>query len=105
LRRRVELFGFQLAELEVRVHARDARQPDERISGLLTAAGETVIVSGTSSADDVRRVRELTPASSVVPLFESVDALREAPRIYEELLDTVGCREVMVGYSDSAKDA
>src|SRR5204863_114338 len=42
---------------------------------------------------------------SVVPLFESVEALRAAPRIYEELLDSVGCREVMVGYSDSAKDA
>jgi phosphoenolpyruvate carboxylase len=34
-----------------------------------------------------------------------VEALRAAPRIYGELLDTVGCREVMVGYSDSAKDA
>src|SRR5207302_9711998 len=42
---------------------------------------------------------------SGVPLFESVEALRAAPRIYEELLDSVGCREVMVGYSDSAKDA
>src|SRR5206468_1635198 len=33
------------------------------------------------------------------------DDLRAAPGIYEELLDEVGCREVMVGYSDSAKDA
>jgi phosphoenolpyruvate carboxylase len=101
LRRRVELFGFHLAELEVRVHARDGREPDERIRGLLAAAGETVIVSGTTSADDVRRVQALTPARNVVPLFESVETLREAPRIYEEL----GCSEVMVGYSDSAKDA
>ena len=54
----------------------------------------------------MRRVRALTDEPlSVVPLFESVDALRAAPRIYGELLDTVGCREVMVGYSDSAKDA
>jgi phosphoenolpyruvate carboxylase len=105
LRRRVELFGFHLAELEVRVHARDTQRPDERIGGLLAAAGPTVIVSGTSSAEDVRRVSELAPASSIVPLFESVEALRAAPQIYEELLDTVGCREVMVGYSDSAKDA
>ena len=68
---------------------------------LLAAAGETVIVSGVSSAEDVLRVRALTPAPNVVPLFESVEALRAAPEIYEELL----CGEVMVGYSDSAKDA
>jgi phosphoenolpyruvate carboxylase len=101
LRRRVELFGFELADVEVRVHARDAIDPDERIRALLAAAGETVIVSGVSAAEDVRRVRELTPADNVVPLFESVEALRAAPQVYEELL----CREVMVGYSDSAKDA
>ncbi|HEX3054908.1 MAG TPA: phosphoenolpyruvate carboxylase [Gaiellaceae bacterium] len=100
LRRRVELFGFELADVEVRVHARDAVDPDDRIRALLAAAGEVVIVSGVASADDVRRVRALTPAENVVPLFESVEALRAAPRIYEELL----CREVMVGYSDSAKD-
>ncbi len=101
LRRRVELFGFHLADVEVRVHARDAIDPDERIRALLAAAGETVIVSGVSTAEDVHRVRRLTPAPNVVPLFESVEALRAAPQIYEELL----CREVMVGYSDSAKDA
>ena len=101
LRRRVELFAFDLADVEVRVHARDAVDPDERIRGLLAAAGETVIVSGVSSAEDVMRVRALTPAPNVVPLFESVEALRAAPGIYEELL----CGEVMVGYSDSAKDA
>src|SRR3954451_24008565 len=101
LRRRVELFGFHLAELEVRVHARDGRDPDDRIRALLAAAGNTVIVSGTTSADDVRRIRALTPAQNVVPLFESVETLRAAPHIYEEL----DCSEVMVGYSDSAKDA
>jgi phosphoenolpyruvate carboxylase len=101
LRRRVEVFGFHLAKLEVRVHARDAVEPDERIRSLLAAADETVIVSGTTSSTDVARVRALTPAPNVVPLFESVEALRSATRIYEEL----GCREVMVGYSDSAKEA
>ena len=65
-----------------------------------------MIVSGTESAADVQRVHELSGEPlSVVPLFESVADLRAAPRIYGELLDTVGCREVMVGYSDSAKDA
>ena len=101
LRRRVELFGFHLADVEVRVHARDVLEPDVRIRELLAAAGETVVVSGTSSAEDVERVRALTPASNVVPLFESLETLRAAPAIYEQL----DCREVMVGYSDSAKDA
>ena len=114
LRRRVEIFGLHLAKLDLRIHARET---DERMRDLLSAAAaararhgsqalDTVIVSGTSSAQDVRRVRELSAEPlSLVPLFESVEDLRAAPRIYEELLDTVGCSEVMVGYSDSAKDA
>jgi phosphoenolpyruvate carboxylase len=114
LRRRVEIFGLHLAKLDVRVHA---QEKEERIRGLLDGAAaararhgpqalDTVIVSGTSSARDVRRVHELSAEPlSFVPLFESVADLRAAPAIYEELLDTIGCREVMVGYSDSAKDA
>jgi phosphoenolpyruvate carboxylase len=114
LRRRVDLFGLHLAKLDVRVHARDT---DERLRTMLDGAAaararhgpqalDTVIVSGTSSAQDVQRVHELSADRlSVVPLFESVEDLRAAPTIYEELLDTVGCHEVMVGYSDSAKDA
>jgi phosphoenolpyruvate carboxylase len=117
LRRRVEIFGLHLAKLDVRTHARDLVEPDERMRGIATAVAaarrrhgpqalDTWIVSGTESAQDVRRVHELSVEPlSVVPLFESVEALRAAPRIYGELLDTVGCREVMVGYSDSAKDA
>ncbi len=114
LGRRVELFGLHLAKLDVRVHARET---DERVRDLLDGAAtararhgahalDTVIVSGTASARDVQRIHELTAERlSVVPLFESVEDLRAAPAIYEELLDTVGCTEVMVGYSDSAKDA
>jgi len=114
LRRRVELFGLHLAKLDVRVHAHES---DERVADILAAVAaararhgtralDTVIVSGTATAVDVQRIHALTAEPlSVVPLFESIDALRAAPRIYEELLDTVGCREVMVGYSDSAKDA
>jgi phosphoenolpyruvate carboxylase len=117
LRRRVELFGFHLAKLDVRVHARDVANDDERVRAILDAAVaargrhgaealDTVIVSGTESAADVERVHELLRVPlSVVPLFESVETLRAAPRIYEELLDGAGCSEVMVGYSDSAKDA
>ncbi|HZT45508.1 MAG TPA: phosphoenolpyruvate carboxylase [Gaiellaceae bacterium] len=117
LRRRVDIFGLHLAKLDVRVHARDLVDPEPRIRRLFaslehlrrrhgSAALDTVVVSGTTSADDVLRVRDLTGERlSLVPLFESVADLRAAPRIYEELLDSIGCREVMVGYSDSAKDA
>ena len=77
------------------MHARDLVEPDERMRGMLDAVAEarerhgpqaldTVIVSGTTSAEDVRRVHELTDEPlSLVPLFESVEALRAAPRIYE----------------------
>ncbi len=117
LRRRVEIFGLHLAKLDVRVHARDLVDPSDRVRGIFDAVADargrhgphaldTLIVSGTSSAEDVLRVRELTGEPlALVPLFESIEDLRAAPRIYEELLDAGGCREVMVGYSDSAKDA
>lgn len=126
LRRRVELFGFHVAKLDVRLHADDVARPDERVLRTFEAVGrararhgsealDTVIVSGTSSAADVLAALELSREPlSVVPLFESIDDLRAARRIVEELLDEArfarrveerGRRfEVMVGYSDSGKD-
>ncbi len=120
LRRRVELFGFHLAKLDVRVHARDLAE-GERVRDALAAVSrararhgpdalDTVIVSGTSRAADVTRVLDLTDEPiSVVPLFETVADLRAAPAIVGELLDDPrvargGKLEVMVGYSDSGKD-
>jgi phosphoenolpyruvate carboxylase len=119
LRRRVEIFGFHLAKLDVRVHSRDAGEP--RVRETLAAASkararhgpgalDTVIVSGTTSAADVLAVLDLADEPlSVCPLFESIADLREAPRIVAELLDSGrvggdGRLEVMVGYSDSGKD-
>jgi phosphoenolpyruvate carboxylase len=121
LRRRVEVFGFHLAKLDVRLHANDVREPDERVRDTFKAVArtrarhgpealDTVIISGTSSADDVRRALELTEEPlAVVPLFETIADLRAAPAIVEELLDDCrvvrdGRLEVMVGYSDSGKD-
>src|SRR5690606_38938221 len=57
---------------------------------------------------------EAAPVLDVVPLFETFDDLQNAPRILEEMLEVpqvqarleaTGRRlEVMLGYSDSAKD-
>ena len=126
LRTRVELFGFHLAKLDVRVHANDLAEPDERIRATFAAvkrarsehgpaALDTVIVSGTSRPADVLAAVELTDEPvAFVPLFESIESLRAAADIVEALLDEPrfariveerGRRiEVMVGYSDSGKD-
>jgi phosphoenolpyruvate carboxylase len=129
LRRRVELFGFHLAKLDVRVHADELRADSSRLARLPAAiaqararhgdaALDTVIVSGTTSASDVLAAVELLAGESsglsVVPLFETIAALRSAAQVVEELLDDPrfsslverreGRLEVMVGYSDSGKD-
>ncbi len=126
---RVDLFGLHVARLDVRVHADQLRQPDERLQATLeavrdaqalygTEAIDTLIVSGTSGADDVVAANALAEAAGcdvgVVPLFETIDDLARAPAILAELLDEprlAGMLErrqrrvtVMVGYSDSAKD-
>jgi phosphoenolpyruvate carboxylase len=109
LQRTVEIFGFDVTNLDVRVHARDLGRDATRAA--LAAAGDTVIVSNTSSSSDVLRTLELTePHTAVVPLFETLADLAAAPRILDELLrDERFLRhgrqvEVMVGYSDSGKD-
>ncbi|HVM69811.1 MAG TPA: phosphoenolpyruvate carboxylase, partial [Gaiellaceae bacterium] len=121
LRALVDVFGFHVAKLDVRVHARDLAEPGERVRETFAAIAaarrrhgphplDTVIVSGTSSADDVRRVLALTDEPlTPVPLFETIADLEAAPRIVEELLEDEGFArdgraQVMVGYSDSGKD-
>jgi phosphoenolpyruvate carboxylase len=124
LERMVEVFGFHVAALDVRLHARDlgsdraleaveAAAEARRRHG--TRAVDTLIVSGTSSAADVQRALALSDEPlSVVPLFETIDDLDRAPQILDELLvdarfaarveEHGGKAEVMVGYSDSGKD-
>jgi phosphoenolpyruvate carboxylase len=115
LRRRVELFGFHLAKLDVRLHARDVAEPSEAVRRFVAGARrfpeavETLIVSGVRAAGDVRAALELGGELRVVPLFESIDDLRAATAIVESLVDEPrfvrdGRIEVMVGYSDSGKD-
>ncbi len=119
LRRRLEIFGFQLAGLDVRVHAQELDQP--RTAEALGAATGVrsrygagavgrVIVSGTESPADIEAVAQLLHEPlRIVPLFETIAALRAAPTIVASLLDggvldAGGGAEVMVGYSDSGKD-
>jgi phosphoenolpyruvate carboxylase len=126
LRRRVEIFGFHLAKLDVRLHASELREPGARTHDTLAAAADvrrrhgsealdTVVVSGTTSAADVLAVLDLCDEPlSIVPLFETISDLGRAPDVARELLadprfaqrveDRDRRLEVMVGYSDSGKD-
>jgi phosphoenolpyruvate carboxylase len=90
-------------------------------------AVQTYVISGARSVDDILAVVRLAETSGVrvagteddpglmpVPLFESIEDLRNAPEVcrtlwtrddYARLLDSWGRRqEVMLGYSDSNKD-
>ncbi|MDX6629381.1 MAG: phosphoenolpyruvate carboxylase [Gaiellales bacterium] len=128
--RRVELFGFHVAKLDVRLHANQLAEPDERTRATFGAvrdalethgprALDTVIVSGTSGAGDLLRALALTESEvgrdlSLVPLFETIADLRQSPATVTALLDDErfgalverrgGRLEVMLGYSDSGKD-
>ncbi len=113
-------------EIAVFVAARTAR---ERYGG---AAVRNVIISHTETLSDLleavvllkeaglaRRARQGSPAEvdlHVIPLFETIGDLRNAPRIMQEALSMRGrvrfypvgggnaAQEVMLGYSDSNKD-
>jgi phosphoenolpyruvate carboxylase len=128
LRRRIELFGFHLAKLDVRLHAADLAERSERVKETFRTiavvqaehgreALDTLIVSGTRSPSDVLAALELAEDTGAdilpVPLFETIEDLRAAPATVETLLavpffsrlvDARGRLEVMVGYSDSGKD-
>jgi phosphoenolpyruvate carboxylase len=89
----------------------------------------TYVISGTRNAEDILTVAWLCQSNGIcvaaaedgtdpglmpVPLFESIEDLRNAPTIcralwqspsYAPLLNSWGrCQEVMLGYSDSNKD-
>ena len=165
LLRKVRTFGFHLATLDIRQHAKAHRQAlnaslaaasaggaTQNSGPAVPATGEIVrstlevfrhipewkkvfpaccirnyVISGAESEDDVYAVLELAKAAGVqvaassnnpglmpVPLFESIQALRNSAAImdrvwsnpeYRRLVDSwSGWQEVMIGYSDSNKD-
>lgn len=92
-----------------------------------TVALDTYIVSMTTSASDLLLVLLMAKESglydpgdypdrtvSIVPLFETIDDLRDAPDLFAKLLDSPAyseyikhrgnLQEIMIGYSDSGKD-
>jgi phosphoenolpyruvate carboxylase len=123
LRRKVEIFGLHLAKLDLRTHSKAVREREPRLQETLAAAArlqkrhgpqalDRLIVSMTSSADDLARAEELARdaglAVEAVPLFETIADLRNADAVVAEHLDRSTSKrdrlEVMVGYSDSGKD-
>ena len=85
LERTVELFGFDVAQLDVRVHSADLES--ERTRAALAEPVETLVVSKTSSAEDVlRALAQTASGTAVVPLFETLEDLAAAPGILDELL-------------------
>ena len=121
LRRRVGIFGLHLAKLDLRTHASAVSTREPRLLDSLDTAArlqrrygavalDRLIVSMTNSADDLAAAetlaREAGLAVEVVPLFETIAALRSAASIVAADLERRprDAVEVMVGYSDSGKD-
>ena len=116
LRRTVAIFGMHLARLDLRMHVADVRAGTERARATIAVAHgrpaiDRLIISGTSSLDDIAAGHRLVAGSGleVTPLFETLADLAEAPAIVDQAL-TAGLlprprATVMVGYSDAAKDA
>lgn len=144
LARQVQVFGFHLAALDVRVPAAWVREsaradppdgPGMRAMGALAAmqrratarSGESFILSMTRGHEDLVATLRLARAAglirddartasvAIVPLFETLDDLERCPGElerafgdpeYARYLALRGARqEVMLGYSDSNKDA
>ena len=129
-----ETFGFHLAELEIRQHSRAVHDAGMDVVETLRAvaslqrrfgvdACRRFVVSFTRGAGDIGAVYELArkavpdapPVLDVVPLFETLEDLARATRVLDGMLDIDAVRqridangrriEVMLGYSDSAKEA
>ena len=130
--RRAYCFGIALVRLDIRQESQrhasliDALDRKEKLTEEQQADLETFdlidaidpeslgayVITMTRNATDIRNVARLQSRLRVVPLFETIDDLRRAPDTLRELFADEayrkrinGRQEVMVGYSDSAKDA
>jgi phosphoenolpyruvate carboxylase len=138
LMRQVSTFGFHLHTLDVRQHARVHADPNDELFANLRGLAKLktmyppqaitrYVISGARNIGDMLTLvrlleehgvnvasREGDPGLMPVPLFESIEDLRNAPAVcrelwsrddYKRLLHSWGgCQEVMLGYSDSNKD-
>lgn len=128
--RKVKAFGFFMAHLDFRDNSVKLDEAPEELKAEFEAINELqkhhgadaahrFILSMTRSADDILRLRQIADRASCravdfVPLFETIDDLKNAPKILRELWSDRSYRrhlrhrkdlqEVMVGYSDSNKD-
>lgn len=126
----VRTFGLHLAELDFRDHSGKLDSTEGELLAELRAlrdiqkvhgpkAARHFILSMTRSAGDILRLQRLADRARIrnldlVPLFETIHDLENAPKTLAELwadphyrihLKRRGCvQEVMVGYSDSNKD-
>ena len=120
---------FLLAELASKRPLLPRRRPEDdalqNVIGTIEACTEQApgsfgayVISGCRSVSDILAVhllqREggLEPSLRVVPLFETLADLEAAPSVIDSLLSIESVRErlgasleIMIGYSDSAKDA
>jgi phosphoenolpyruvate carboxylase len=112
---------------DTRTVVRTFREVRDLLAGAHAGAIDAYVVSGTEGPDDLLEVLLLAKEAGlaraggegcvlrIVPLFEAADTLRDAGRtmdallrrpVYRAALRSVGDdQEVMVGYSDSNKDA
>ena len=117
--RRVYCFGLTLVRLDIRQDSarhKALEQDDLDTFRLIEALPDeslgAYVITMAHDAEDVLRVAALQKKMRIVPLFETIEDLRRARRTLEELFANEeyrkrinGRQEVMIGYSDSAKEA
>lgn len=126
----VEVFGFHLAELDFRDHSGKLDSAPEEVKSQLqtirqlqrqhgSLSANHYILSMSRNSSDLARVQQIARkcklhSLDIVPLFETIQDLENAPGILKELWSDPDYKshlarrnqvqEVMLGYSDSNKD-